>query len=519
MLKNISYYLRYLDILDQSPDIDLNNTINGVKFDSRLVGQGDIFVAVAGEYADGHQFIGSAVKNGAVLVIGTRLVDTAIERFPYVRVANSQAALAKMAAAFYDFPAKKQKMIGVTGTDGKTTTCNLIFNILKTAGYPTGLITTVNAMIGESVLDTGLHVTTPPTTEIQYYLYEMVNHGIEYVILEATSHGLDQHRVDECYFDRAVITNVTHEHLDYHKTFEGYLQSKAKLFTGLIRDGEETAKPDGIAVLNSDDISFKPLSTLQGINFVSYGISEPATYRAADIQYSGRGTDFLVNSGGKILQVNSQFIGDYNVSNCLAAIAAAASLGIPDEVIQAGIASAQPVPGRLETINLGQDFTAIVDFAHTPNSIKCVLQALRMATQGRLICVFGSAGLRDREKRRLMPKYAVKLADFSIFTAEDPRTELLDDILSDMANAAIVEGAVQGIDFVTIPDRGDAIRLAVSTAKPGDLVVALGKGHEQSMCFGHTEYPWDDRQAMRAAIAEILHLQGYLMPELPTSKK
>ncbi len=188
------------------------------------------------------------------------------------------------------------------------------------------------------------------------------------------------------------------------------------------------------------------------------------------------------------------------------------ALNMDQNTIQEGIATAQPVPGRLENIDLGQDFIAIVDFAHTPNSIKCVLQALRVLTKKRLICVFGSAGLRDKEKRKLMPKHAVSLASFSIFTAEDPRTETLDDILQDMREAAIEAGAVEGEDFICVPDRGDAIRTAVNFSQNGDLVVALGKGHEQSMCFDLTEYPWDDRQAMRAAIAERLGLTGYSMP-------
>ena len=516
--KNVAVYLSILDTIDQSSAVVTDAMVDGVKSDSRQVSAGDIFVAISGEYSDGHNYISDAVKRGAALIIGTKPIDIQVKSIPYVQVMNSQAALATSAAAYYDFPAKKMKMIGVTGTDGKTTTCNLINNILKVAGYHTGMITTVNAMIGDKTLDTGLHVTTPPSTEIQYYLSQMVDSGITHVILEATSHGLEQHRVDECFFDVAVITNVTHEHLDYHKTFEEYLHSKARLFKYLLKNNDHNTKPNGLGIINRDDVSYEHLSSLQGLKCISYGKTQQADVIASDVMYSSGGTNFTVNTESVAYEVTSKFIGDYNVSNCLAAISAAMALNMDQNTIQEGIATAQPVPGRLENIDLGQDFIALVDFAHTPNSIKCVLQALRVLTKNRLICVFGSAGLRDKEKRKLMPKHAVSLASFSIFTAEDPRTETLDDILQDMREAAIEAGAIEGEDFICVPDRGDAIRTAVNFAQNGDLVVALGKGHEQSMCFDLTEYPWDDRQAMRAAIAERLGLTGYSMPILPTSK-
>lgn len=517
--KHVADFLGYLDIVEQSPAVMHESEVNGVTPDSRQVSNGDIFVAISGEYSDGHNYIGDAIDRGATLIIGTKPIDSHLNSLPYVKVNNSQAALATAAAAYYDFPAKKLVMIGVTGTDGKTTTCNLLFNILKVAGQKTGMITTVNAMIGDKILDTGLHVTTPPPTEVQYYLAQMVDSGITHVILEATSHGLEQHRVDECYFDVAVITNVTHEHLDYHKTFEEYLHSKARLFKFLVRNDNDLSKPAGVGVINRDDVSYEHLSSLSDLSHISYGKTKLADFSASDINYTSQGTEFDVNIGIERFGIKSNFIGDYNVSNCLAAITAATVLNVDCKAIQEGIATAHPVPGRLENIDLGQDFIALVDFAHTPNSIKYVLQALKLLTKNRLICVFGSAGLRDKEKRKLMPRNAVKLADYSVFTAEDPRTESLDDILQDMKDAAMEVGAEEGKEFICVPDRSDAIRTAVNYARAGDLVVSLGKGHEQSMCFGTTEYPWDDRHAMRAAIAERLGLPGYSMPSLPTATK
>jgi UDP-N-acetylmuramoyl-L-alanyl-D-glutamate--2,6-diaminopimelate ligase len=491
--------------------------ITGLASDSRLVQPGYLFIAVAGGNVDGHNYIPRAVERGAVAVVATREIPGV--NFPYLKVENSRQAIAHLAAAFYDFPARKLTMLGVTGTDGKTTTTNLIYQILLAAGVRAGMISTINAVIADQVLDTGFHVTTPDAPDVQRYLSQMVSHGATHAVLEVTSHGLAQHRVDACEFDVAVITNITHEHLDYHGSSDAYRAAKARLFENL---GSTLPKAQGNprkAILNRDDSSFAYLSAVTSGTVITYGFHPEAEIRPGHIVPDPGGMSFTVQGLGKDFPIKTHLLGDFNISNCLAAVSASVvALDLPPEAAQAGIASLTIVPGRMERIDLGQDFIALVDFAHTPNALERALQTTRQFSSGRLITVFGSAGLRDRQKRRMMAETSLALADFTILTAEDPRTEQLDDILADMAAGALSRGGVEGKTFWRIPDRGEALRFAVSLAQSGDVIIACGKGHEQSMCFGEVEYPWDDRTALRAAIAEYLKLPGPQMPYLPTQE-
>ncbi len=492
-------------------------TITGVQFDSRLVKSGDLFVCLSGGTTDGHKYIPDAVKAGAAAVVGTQALAGLL--VPYIKVADSNEALAWFSAGLYDHPGRKLTVIGVTGTDGKTTTANLLYQILITAGIRAGLISTVNAMIGNDVIDTGFHVTTPEAPDVQHYLALMVEAGLTHVVLETTSHGLAQHRVTGCEYDIAVVTNVTHEHLDYHGTYESYLQAKGKLFESLNQTTKKGKGSIHFGVLNADDRSYEYLKGLVKDNFVSYSVEGKGTVNAVEIQPLEDGIDFTVQGRGFSVPVHCPIPGLFNVSNSLAAFCAAVlGLGIAPETAARGISALSGVPGRMEEIDLGQDFTAIVDFAHTPNALKVAIDAVRPMTSGRVIAVFGSAGLRDREKRRMMADVSIRNADITILTAEDPRIESLDDILTEMAGAAVAAGGVEEQTFFRVPDRGDAIRMGVKMAKPGDLVIACGKGHEQSMCFGTVEYPWDDRIAMRAALGELLGKDAPQMPKLPTSK-
>lgn len=497
---------------DNYADVD----ITGIQFDSRKVTSGNLFVALSGDSVDGHNFISAALDKGAAAVVGTKDLKLSV---PYLKVEDSREALAYLAASFYDHPGRKLTVIGVTGTDGKTTTSNLIFQILKTAGIKAGLVSTVNAIIGDEVIDTGFHVTTPEATEVQQLLASMVEAGLTHVVLETTSHGLAQHRVTGCEYDIAVVTNITHEHLDYHGTYESYRDAKARLFTML---QDTTTKKMGnprLAVLNADDVSFEYLNGMIKGNKCSYSAKGNGMVNASSIRYSPNGTDFVVELKKAIVSIHCNLPGDFNVSNCLAAFTTAVEgLGIDAEVAAKGLAQLPGVDGRMEWIDLGQPFSAIVDFAHTPNALLRAIETARQMTHGRVIAVFGSAGLRDRQKRRMMAETSVRLADITILTAEDPRTESLDDILAEMADEAIKAGGIEGQTFFRVPDRGDAIRLGVKLAQPGDLVMPCGKGHEQSMCFGEVEYPWDDRTALRAALSEHMNVRGPLMPVLPTSK-
>lgn len=489
--------------------------VTGITYNHRDVVTGNIFVAHQGLKVDGHDFIPQAIERGAVAVIGTREVDPL--GVPYIRVEDAREALAHISAAFYGFPGHDMTVIGVTGTDGKTTTSNLIYNILLTAELQAGIISTVNAVLGDEVVDTGFHVTTPEAPEVQRYLARMNTAGLTHVVLEATSHGLAQHRVSGCEFDIAVVTNVTHEHLDYHRSYQAYLEAKARLFTQLM---ETPVKPQGnprLGVLNRDDQSYAYLHQVTPANQISYSIENDADVRASDIQYSAESSRFLVSGPGFEQRIETSLVGPFNVSNCLAAICATVvGLGIDPEVVARGIATQHGVPGRMERIHMGQPFMAIVDFAHTPNALRQVLGTARQITSGRVIAIFGSAGLRDVEKRRMMAEVSAELADVTILTAEDPRTESLEGILEEMAAGAISRGGVPGETVLVVADRGEALRTGVRLAGPDDLVIACGKGHEQSMCFGEVEYPWDDRTAIRAALAELLGVDGPEMFYLPT---
>jgi len=491
--------------------------VHEIAFDSRLVQPGDVFVALEGVSMDGHRFIADAIQKGAIAVVGMQALEKAA--FPYIRVEDTRRALAYLCAAFNGNPAHKLTVIGVTGTDGKTTTSNLIYQILLAAGYRAGIISTVNAVIGGEVIDTGFHTTTPDAPDTQKYLAQMVAAGLTHVVLESTSHGLSQHRVTGCEFDIGVVTNITHEHLDYHKTYEEYRAAKGRLFTMLAETPEKSQGNPRLAVLNRDDSSYEYLHELTQVRQVAYSLFPGADVWAEDVSLQSDGMSFVAVGKNFRQPISSTLVGDYNISNILAAFSTTVfGLGISPEVAARGIEALPGVPGRMERIDLGQNFTAIVDFAHTPNALEVTLKTARQLTKGRVIAVFGSAGLRDRAKRRMMAQVAIHMADVTILTAEDPRTESLDAILAEMTDEAVKEGGIEGEDFFRVPDRGDAIRNGLQIARPGDLVIACGKGHEQSMCFGTVEYPWDDRIAMRAALAELLGIQGETMPALPTSK-
>lgn len=499
-------------VLEGEPD---GTEVARVVADSRRVRAGDLFVATRGEHFDAHRFISQAVGQGAAAVVG--MDPGLVLGVPYIQVANSRQALAHLAAAIHDFPARLLTIIGVTGTDGKTTTCNILYQILAAAGLKTGMITTVNAVIGDRVLDTGFHVTTPDAVDVQAYLGQMVAAGLTHAILETTSHGWAQYRVDGCEIDIGVVTNITHEHLDEHGSYENYRSAKARLFESLGTTREKRQGNPRLAILNADDGSFEYLKSKTVTKWVSYGIEQPAAVIGRDIVHGPDGMRFKVFGHDWEVRLESCLTGRYNVSNILAAVTAAViGLGIGPEAVAEGVGNLPGIPGRMERIDMGQDFSAFVDFAHTPNALKNSLATAQQMTQGRVIAVFGSAGLRDREKRRMMAEIAVENADLMVLTAEDPRTESLDGILAEMASGAAGAGGVEGETFWRVPDRGEAIRFGLRLARVGDIVLACGKGHEQSMCFGETEYAWDDRTAMRSALAAYLGVKGPEMPSLPT---
>ncbi len=500
------------------PDRDI--PISGITDDSRTVKVGSLFVAVPGVHVDGHRFISKAVEAGAGAVVGEKSyheIDLP-EFVPYIQVSDSRAALGWLHAGWYDYPGDHLILVGVTGTDGKTTTTNLIHAMLRAEGMMTGMVSTVNARIGTQDYDTGLHTTTPPSGDIQRYLSQMVAAGVSYAVLETTSHGLAQQRLAGCQFDVAVVTNVTHEHLDFHGSWEAYMKSKAMLFENVADARVKHSKPrqiDPTAVLNADDPrSMSNLLDIQVARQIIYAVaSETADVYARPVEFRPNGLHFrLVTPVGEI-DIHSSLVGLYNVSNILAAASAGVALDLSLDSIAEGVARVQTIPGRMERIEEGQDFIAVVDFAHTPNALRRALEAGRgMVThEGQVIAVFGCAGLRDREKRYLMGLAAGELADLIFVTAEDPRTEPLDHIMEETARGLDAAGREEGQGFWLVPDRGQAILQAVERGQDGDIVMVFGKGHEQSMCFGEIEYSWDDRKAVRLA------LNGSTLATLPTA--
>jgi UDP-N-acetylmuramoyl-L-alanyl-D-glutamate--2,6-diaminopimelate ligase len=498
--------------------------------DDRLITPGGVFVARKGLTSDGHDRIASAVERGAIAVVGEKASSQVNCTVPYVQVADAQQALGPLASAYYGYPSRHLAVIGVTGTDGKTTTSTLIYSILKAAGVKVGLISTVSAVIAGHEMETGLHVTTPSAPDIQRYLRQMVDANLTHCILETTSHGLAQKRVNGVEYDVAALTNITHEHLDFHGTFEAYRDAKADLFrlTKAAKRKSFLNREKQFAI-NADDPNaeyFADQSLPPHTYYFSTAPGEPRfkqTFQATRIDHSAAQTQIEVRYPARRnvrMKLSTRLIGDYNVQNILAAIAVTWPLldmgdwHAYNDIVQAGIETLPPIPGRMERIDAGQDYLAIVDFAHTPNALDRALQAARtlIMPDKRVIAVFGCAGLRDRDKRHLMPATSVELADVSVFTAEDPRTESLSGILQTMAESAVAHGGVESKTFWRVPDRGQALAFACSMAQPGDVVIACGKGHEQSLCFGAIEYPWDDRDALRQAI------RGTPLRTLPTAE-
>lgn len=513
MPKKLSELIAHLpDVVRVTGDTDITAPVVEADVDLQ---PGGVFVARPGRSTDGHDFIPHAIEKGAAAIVGER--DIRHLSVPYVQVHNAQEATGFLSAAYHDFPSRKLVLIGVTGTDGKTTTSTLIHSILQTVtNGKAGLISTVNAVLGDTVADTGLHVTTPGAPQVQELLARMVANGLTHCVLEMTSHGLAQGRLNGVDIDVAVLTNVTHEHLDYHGSFESYRAAKGRMFEMLKYSAPKTNQPK-ISIINNDDPNADFFAAFPADKVIRYAYHRQnnADLKITKILHDASWSIVFTqpyNTGDALF--GTQLVGEFNMMNALAAAAACLSLGIDAQSVSTGIAAVKAVPGRMERIDEGQNFTAIVDFAHTPNALENALKAAKsMLPEGkRLIAVFGSAGLRDREKRRMMAEVSARLADFTILTAEDPRTESLEGILDLMAQGCISQGGVEGKTFIRVPDRGEALFRACQMATKGDIVIACGKGHEQSMCFGTIEYPWDDRDGLRAA------LRGAPLRTLPTSE-
>jgi len=473
--------------------------VGEIRYDSRAVRSGDLFVAVPGAVTDGHDHSEAAAAAGAVAAV----VERPVTGLPYVVVPATRMALADLAAARHGFPARNLHITSVTGTDGKTTSVYLLAHVLDDLGRKTGLLSTVAFKVGDRWENNMARQSTLEAPEVQASLAAMVADGVEDAILEATSHGLALGRVRRCAFDEALITNVTSEHLEFHGTRTQYLAAKALILDALLEhEGKDGPR---FAAINLDDEGSASLIPRCPVEVVSFGFNAAASVRGADVQIGASGSSFSVEVGGHSYRARTRLPGLFNVFNCLGVLAILHGRGVPLAEALPHLESFKGVPGRMRRVDAGQPFLVVVDYAHTAASLEKVLSTLRPLATGRLIAVFGSAGDRDREKRPVMGAVAGRLADFSILTDEDPRSERSEDILEEIALGATAAGAREGSDFLRIGDRRQAIVQAIALAGPGDVVLLAGKGHERSMLVAGRSLPWDEEEETRGA----LRARGY----------
>jgi len=475
-------------------DLDVRSLV----YDSRTAKPGALFVAIDGFHRDGHEFISDAVKRGAVAAIAARRSRV---RAPVAVVPDTRAALADLAAELFDHPTRKLRLVGVTGTDGKTTTVHLVSDVLEAAGEHTGFSTTVDFMLAGHAWENDTRQSTQEAVEIQEFFAELLVAGGTWGVLEATSHALALRKVRGCEVDIAVFTNLTPEHLDFHGTLQGYLDAKAILFE-MLATGADKGVPK-TAVVNADDPHWRYLADRAApARVLTYGIDAHADVQGTILGADAFGSRVRVVAGSEVVELTLPLVGRFNVHNALAAAAAGLAAGVSLATAKVALEKARAVRGRMERVDAGQPFTVIVDYAHTPESLDKVLSLLRPLTTGRLIVVFGSAGERDRAKRPRLAEAVARYADLFVITQEDPRLEDPRQILSEIEAGAVAAGKRPGDDFLVIDDRNAAVREAIRRATDGDTVLLAGKGHEASIIVGEQKVPWDEAGAARAALRE-----------------
>jgi UDP-N-acetylmuramoyl-L-alanyl-D-glutamate--2,6-diaminopimelate ligase len=471
-------------------------SVQQIRYDSRMVGPGDLFVAMRGTASDGHRFIQAAMRAGAIVVVvddDAALPDALFmhEGILKVVVPDARAALAQLSSNFYGRPADGLTIVGVTGTNGKTTTTHLVRSILEAHGTPTGLIGTIEYRIrGESIPATH---TTPESLELNQLLAAMVTQGCAAAVMEVSSHALAMHRVDGIHFRAGVFTNLTQDHLDYHGTMEEYFRAKKRLFDQLGNDA--------VAVVNADDPSASRLVEGSRSRVITYGTGDGVDVRATGIALTVGGSRCTVSFGGESLDVRSPLTGRFNVANILAACATGFGLGIPAGTVQMGIARVEAVRGRFEQVPAPRGWTAVIDYAHTPDALENCLRTIRdvmpAGRDHRIITVFGCGGNRDRGKRPIMGRIAATLSDGTVVTSDNPRKEDPEAIIREIL------AGVGGTHAVRMEaDRRKAIRMALADARAGDVVLIAGKGHETYQVVGDTKHHFDDREEVEAFIRE-----------------
>ncbi|HEV2757054.1 MAG TPA: UDP-N-acetylmuramoyl-L-alanyl-D-glutamate--2,6-diaminopimelate ligase [Actinomycetota bacterium] len=464
--------------------------VTGLSYDSRATGRGDLFFCIPGTATDGHAFASAAAEAGAVALVAERPVDVSL---PIALVADARRAMGRIASAFFGAPSEKLLLLGVTGTNGKTTTTFLIDAILRAEGRTTGLIGTIETRVGGRARP-GVR-TTPESLDLHRLFVEMVAAGCDSVAMEVTSHGLALHRVEGLRFAAAGFTNLTQDHLDFHGGIEAYFEAKRELF--------KSHRLERGAV-NVDEVYGRKLLESTDVPCIGFGIAPEAEVRAVDVELGVSGTSFRMVTPKGDVAVESSLTGSFNVSNCLAAAATCLQAGIGLDAIERGLGSGVAVPGRFESVDAGQDFSVVVDYAHTPDSLDNVLRAARGVaerTGGRVLAVFGCGGDRDRGKRPLMGAVAARLADVVVVTSDNPRSEDPAAIIDEVLEGVTAERAA-GADAVFV-DRREAIGFAVGAARPGDVVVIAGKGHETGQEFRDRKVPFNDRVVAREALEAV----------------
>ena len=474
----------------------LDGSITSVTDDSRSVALGSLFVAVKGERVDGHEYVGQAIKAGAAAIVGQESVERG--SVPFVQVADSRKALGLIGSRFYGDPSAQLAMIGVTGTNGKTTTTYLCKALLENIGRRVGLIGTVAYQIGAETIPAS-H-TTPGALELQQLLARMSEAQLDSVVMEVSSHALAMDRTAGCEYDVAVFTNLTQDHLDYHRTMEEYFQAKLRLFTGL-GQGKKTRQR---AIVNMDDPRGVYVRAACRVPVWGYALNASADLMAENVRLSMNGSTFSAATPAGTFTVESRLVGEHNVYNLLGAIGVALHGGATCDQVREAVARVTNVPGRFERVSAGQDFTVVVDYAHTEDALVRLLTAARTLNAQRIITLFGCGGDRDRGKRPKMGRAAVEFSDVVVLTSDNPRTEdplaILREVESGVREALQRRPSVQ---YHMVADRREAIRTAVRLARPGDILLIAGKGHEDYQIVGTKKMHFDDREVAREAIQQL----------------
>lgn len=472
--------------------------INGIQTDSRKISSGDLFICLPGHTVDGHDYAVSAVQQGASALVCERQLDVSV---PQLIVRSSRHAMAVLSDYYYGGPSRSLKLIGVTGTNGKTTTTYLIERMLADAGRNAGVIGTIERRFAGRVYP--MSGTTPESLDLQRYLHEMVEAGVEACAMEVSSHALEQGRVKGCRFRTAIFTNLTQDHLDYHGTMDRYAAAKELFFSRLGNEYAPDEAERSYAVLNADDPAAAQYARATAAETVTYGIDSPADLRASNILITAKGTSFTLSSFRGDTDITLRMVGKFNVYNALAAVAAVLLEGVSLEQAKASLEAIPGVPGRVEAVDAGQSFAVVVDYAHTPDGLENVLRAVKEFARGKVICVFGCGGDRDRTKRPQMGKIAAAYADFSVITSDNPRTENPESILTDI-EAGLLEDNVEQSRYMLEVDRRRAIEKAVEMASPEDVVLIAGKGHETYQIIGKQTFDFDDRLVAEEAVRRRL---------------